>query len=89
VLLSTASTTAGPALSGTGGAAIGTAQFAFGGKRVGTQNAFLMVDARNTGNPLSSVVNTPDILLNLAVVAPNFLYGLINNTGVAVYQIPQ
>jgi uncharacterized protein (TIGR03437 family) len=89
VLLSTASTPAGPALSGGGGAPIGTQQFAFAGHRVGTQNAFLVVDARTPGSPQSSVVNTPDILLNLSVVAPNFLYGLINNTGVAVYQLPQ
>jgi uncharacterized protein (TIGR03437 family) len=89
LLLTTASTPAGPALTGNGGAPTGTAQFAFAGHRVGTQNAFLLVDARTAGSPQSTVVNTPDIVLNLSVVAPNFLYGLINNTGVAVYQLPQ
>jgi hypothetical protein len=78
-----------PDLSGGGGAAVGTSQFAFAGQRSGTQSGFLLVDARNTQNPAISTLNTANILHNVFVVAPNFVYALIDNTGLAVYQVPQ
>ena len=62
-----------PDLAGGRGAAIGTGQFAFAGQRVGTQSGFLIVDARNTQSPQTTTLNTPDIVHNLVVVAPNYL----------------
>ena len=58
-----------------------------GGTRAGNQNNILLVDARNPQSPQSTTINTPDILRNVFVVAPNYLYALIENTGLAVYQI--
>jgi uncharacterized protein (TIGR03437 family) len=87
LLLTTAATSAQPALGGNGGVPIGTGQFAFAGTRAGNQNEILLVDARNPQNPQSTTVNTPDILRNVFVAAPNYLYALIDNTGLAVYQI--
>jgi hypothetical protein len=87
VLLTTAATSVLPALGGNGGAPIGTGQFAFAGTRAGTQNDILLVDARNPQSPQSTTVNTPDTLRNVFVVAPNYLYALVDNTGLAVYQI--
>ena len=89
VLLTTVVSSMRPDLSGGGGAAIGTNQFAFAGQRNGTQSGFLLVDARNTQNPLISTLNTANILHNVFVVAPNFIYALIDNTGLAVYQVPE
>ncbi len=89
VLLSTVATNMRPDLTGNGGAPMGNGQFAFAGQRSGNQSGFLLVDARNAQNPQTTVLNTNDILLNLFVVAPNYLYGLIANTGVAVYQLPE
>ena len=51
------------------------------------QNDILLVDARNPQSPKASTVNTTDILRNVFAVAPNYLYALIENTGLAVYQI--
>jgi hypothetical protein len=87
VLLTTAATGVAPGLGGNGGVPIGTGQFAFAGTRAGNQNGILVVDARNPQSPQSTTVNTPDILRNVFVVAPNYLYALIDNTGLAVYQI--
>jgi uncharacterized protein (TIGR03437 family) len=87
LLLATAATNVLPALGGNGGVPIGTGQFAFAGTRAGNQNDILMVDARNPQSPQMTTVNTPDILRNVFVVAPNYLYALIDNTGLAVYQI--
>ena len=87
VLLATAAASVMPALGGNGGVPIGTGQFAFGGTRAGNQNAILLVDARNPQSPQSTTVNTPDILRNVFVVAPNYLYALIENSGLAVYRI--
>jgi hypothetical protein len=81
VLLTTVVSSMRPDLSGGGGAAIGTNQFAFAGQRNGTQSGFLLVDARNTQNPLISTLNTANILHNVFVVAPNFIYALTDNTG--------
>ena len=89
ILLTTVATSMQPDLNGGGGAAIGTNQFAFAGQRVGTQSGFFLVDARNTQSPQVTSLSTPDILLNLSVVAPNYIYALIANTGVAVYQVPE
>jgi hypothetical protein len=86
VLQTTASTSVLPALGGNGGALIGTDQFAFAGTRAGNQNDILLVDARNPKSPQATVVNTPDILRNVFVVS-NYLYALIDNTGLSVYQI--
>ena len=87
VLLTTSQTNVRPALGGNGGALIGTNQFAFAGTRAGNQNNILLVDARNSQSPQSTTVTTPDILRNVFVVAPNYLYALIDNTGLSVYQI--
>ena len=88
-LLSTITTSMRPDLTGGGGAAVGTGQFVFAGQRTGTQSGILLVDARNQQNPPVSAMSTPDILLNTFVVAPNYLYALVANTGVVVYQIPE
>jgi uncharacterized protein (TIGR03437 family) len=88
-LLTTVVSSMRPDLSGGGGAAIGTNQFAFAGQRSGTQSGFLLVDARNTQNSAISTLNTANILHNVFVVAPNFIYALIDNTGLAVYQVPE
>jgi hypothetical protein len=87
VLLATMPANVAPALGGNGGATIGTGQFAFAGTRTGSQNNILLVDARNSQSPTATTSNTTDILRNVFVVAPNFLYALIDNTGLAVYQI--
>lgn len=87
VLLTTVPANVAPALGGNGGATIGTGQFAFAGTRIGNQNNLLLVDVTNSQNPISKTMNTTDILRNVFVVAPNFLYALIDNTGLAVYQI--
>jgi len=87
VLLTTEATSVRPGLSGGGGAPIGTNQFAFAGTRAGDQSGFLIVDARDSKSPKSSTLATTDILHNLVVVGPHYLYGLIDNTGVAVYRI--
>jgi hypothetical protein len=87
VLQTTAATSVLPALGGNGGVPIGTGQFAFAGTRAGNQNDILLLDARNPQSPQSTTVNTPDILRNVFVVAPNYLYALIDNTGLAVFQI--
>jgi uncharacterized protein (TIGR03437 family) len=87
VLLTTTTTGVQPALGGNGGAPIGTGQFAFAGTRAGTQNNILLVDARNSQSPQSTTITTPDILRNVFVVGSNYLYALIDNTGLAVYQI--
>jgi uncharacterized protein (TIGR03437 family) len=89
VLLTTVVSNMRPDLSGGGGTAVGTNQFAFAGQRNGTQSGFLLVDARNTQSPQVSTLNTPNILHNVFVVAPNFIYALIDNTGLAVYQVPE
>jgi hypothetical protein len=88
-LLTTVTTSMQPDLSGSGGVAIGTNQFAFGGQRTGTQSGFLLVDARNTQSPQTTSLNTANILHSVYVVAPNFIYALIDNTGLAVYQVPE
>jgi uncharacterized protein (TIGR03437 family) len=87
VLLTTEPTNVRPGLSGGGGAPIGTHQFAFAGTRDGDQSGLLIVDARDSKNLKSSTLATTDILHNLIVVAPHYLYTLIDNTGVAVYRI--
>jgi uncharacterized protein (TIGR03437 family) len=88
-LLTTITTSMRPDLTGGGGAPVGTGQFVFAGQRTGGQSGILLVDARNQQSPLTTAINTPDILLNAFVVAPNFLYALVNNTGVLVYQVPE
>jgi uncharacterized protein (TIGR03437 family) len=89
VVVTTTSTSMRPDLSGGGGAAIGNGQFAFAGQRTGTQSGFLLVDARNPQSPQVTTLNTPDVLHNIFVAAPNYLYSLIDNTGLRVYQIAQ
>ena len=77
-MFSIASSSVQPALGGNGGVPIGTGQFAFAGTRAGNQNEILLIDARNPQSPQSTTVNTPDILRNVFVVAPNYLYALID-----------
>ena len=76
-----------PGLSGGGGVAIGSGQFAFAGTRSGTQSLVLLVDARSPSSVRVATVNTPDILHRVDVAAPNFLYALVDNTGLVVYRI--
>ncbi len=89
VMLNTASSSARPDLTGGGGAAIGTNQFVFAGQRVGTQSSFVLVDARNTQSPQVTTFTASDNVLNVFTVAPNYLYAMIANSGLAVYQVPQ
>lgn len=89
VLLTTVTTPMQPDLSGAGGVAIGTNQFAFGGQRTGTQSGFLLVDARNTQSPQTTSLSTANVLHSVYVVSPNFIYALIDNTGLAVFQVPE
>jgi len=89
VLLNTVISSMRPDLSGGGGVAIGTNQFAFAGQRTGTQSGFLLVDARNTQSPQTTTLNTANVLHSVYVVAPNFIYALIDNTGLAVFQVPE
>jgi len=87
VLLATSSTSVQPAFNGGGGVPIGSSQFAFASTRAGNQNVVLVVDARSPQNARSMTLNAPDILHRVEVAAPNFLYALVDNTGVMVYQI--
>ena len=89
VMIATGSSTARPDLTGGGGTAVGTNQFVFAGQRVNTQSSLMLVDARNTQSPQATAINAADDVLNVFTIAPNFLYALIANTGIAVYQIPQ
>jgi uncharacterized protein (TIGR03437 family) len=87
VLVTTVASSVGPATSGGGGVPIGTGQFAFGGTRSGQQNQLLVVDARNAQAPASTTLPTPDVLHAVFVVPPNYLYALVDNTGIMVYRI--
>ena len=87
-LRTTVTTAMRPDLSGGGGAAVGASQFVFAGQRTGVQSGFLLVDARNAASPQTNALNTSNVLHSVTVVAPNFVYALIDNVGLSVYQVP-
>jgi hypothetical protein len=85
-VIRTVNTSVRPDLRGQGAAAIGTRQYIFGGMRAGDQPVFLMVDATDPNNPVSTPVDAR-VTVNDVRFANGLIFAALEGSGLGIYRV--